>query len=303
MSSSSYLDNLQFATQQINLYGGLFVFITGIFGELLNLIIFTTLKTFRQTTCSFYLITTSIANIGFHFVLFLRILYDGFTISSSYPPLLCKFRFLLGIYWIPLSLTSMCLAIIDQFISMTTYKQWSNLRIARRLIAFVCILCFIISIFSFIYYDSYFDICIVTNAVFAKYVTYFQSPFLFGFIPIITMIIFSLLAFFKIRTIASRQINIVRLSRDRQLTAMTLFYVLFIIILMIPFLIFFAYTLTLDLKDLIDIAYNRLIYTITVIFYFISFSVSFFFKIINLILSLFYSVFVLYLLLCLKAFS
>jgi len=34
--------------------GLLFIFLIGIFGELLNIIVFFTLKTFRQTICSFY---------------------------------------------------------------------------------------------------------------------------------------------------------------------------------------------------------------------------------------------------------
>jgi len=96
MSSSSNLDSLRFATRQINIYGGLFIFITSIFGELLNIIVFTTLKTFRQTISSFYLTTTSIANIGIVIVVLLRIIYNGFNTGLSYTSLLYKFRFFLS---------------------------------------------------------------------------------------------------------------------------------------------------------------------------------------------------------------
>jgi hypothetical protein len=98
---------------------------------------------------------------------------------------------------------------------------------------------------------------------------------LFGFLPLIIMIVFSVLAFFKIRSLASRQLNIVRLSRDRQLTAMTLFNVLFIVILSIPFVFFLNYNLTLNTKDPIKIALNQLIYGTIVIVYYINYSVSF----------------------------
>ncbi|CAF1388434.1 unnamed protein product [Adineta steineri] len=56
----------------------------------------------------------------------------------------------------------------------------------------------------------------------------FYIPVVIGILPIITMIIFALLAFISIRTIASRNIHIERLGRDRQLTAVTLIYVVFI---------------------------------------------------------------------------
>jgi hypothetical protein len=304
MSSSTNLDSLRFATQQINLYGELFVFITGMLGELLNIVVFTTLKTFRQTTCSLYLITASVANIGILIAILLRIIYDGLNIGLTYTPLLCKFRFFLTQYWGLVSITSMCFATFDQFISMTIYKHWSNTKIARRLIAFTNVLWFINSIPSFIYYESYLNVCIVTNAAFIKYYTYFQTPLLFGFLPLTIMIIFSFLAFLKTRTITSRQINIVRLSRDRQLTAMTLVHVLFVVILTIPFLIYFIYDLTINNTDPIQIAHHQLIYSTIVIFYYISYSVRFLFdQNKSFRSSLSFSVFILYLLLCIKAFS
>jgi len=173
-------------------------------------------------------------------------------------------------------MTSMCLATFDQFISMTTYRQRNRLRLAHRLIAFACIFWFVSSIFTFIYYDSKLNVCIIINSVYAEYYTYFYAPVLFRYLPLITMIIFSLLAFFKIRTIASRQINIVRLSRDRQLTTMILLHVLFLVILSTPFFIFFVYTLSINSKDSVDVVHNQLICTITVVFCYIGHSVSFF---------------------------
>ena len=138
-SAASNHDTYQFLTRQINLYGALFVFITGVFSELLTIIVFATLKTFRQTTCSFYLITASMANIGILIVIFLRIIYDGLNTGLTYTSMVCKFRFFLTQYGGLVSMTNLCLAIIDQFISMTIYKHWSNLTVARRLVAFVSI--------------------------------------------------------------------------------------------------------------------------------------------------------------------
>ena len=276
MASLSNLDNLQSITQNISRYGGLCVLIVGLFSELSTIIIFTTLRTFRQTTCCFYLIIYSIGNIGILIILVLRIIYDGFNSGLSYTLFLCKIRNFLAQYWVLVSLTSMCLATIDQFLSMTTYKQWNNLKIARRLIAFTCSFWFIYSILPLIYYNSYLNTCILSNAVFAKYFTYFQTPVIVGFFPLTTMTTFSLLAFFKTRSIASRQIHIVRLSRDRQLTVMTLVHALFIVITSMPYLIFFGYTLILNSKDPIIIANNGLILAIVILLYYMSYSVRIF---------------------------
>ncbi len=276
MASSSNLDNLRSITRDISIYGGLFVLIIGLFSELLTIIIFTTLKTFRQTTCCFYLIINSIGNIGILSTIVLRIIYDGFNTGLSYTPLLCKFRYFLAQYWLLVIMTSMCLATIDQFLSMTSYRRWNSLRIAHRLIAATCSFWFIYSILTFIYYDSYLNTCIVTNAVFVKYFTYFQTPILSEFLPLSIMITFSLLAFFKARSIASRQVHIVRLSRDRQLTVMTLVRVLFIVITSLPYVIFFVYTLILNSNDPMVIVKNQFIFAITGVLCYMSYSVRVF---------------------------
>ena len=93
-------------------------------------------------------------------------------------------------------LTSMCMATIDQFLSMTSYKRWNNLQFARRFICFICIFWFVLSIFIFIYYDSNLNSCILTNAVFAQYYTYFNSLILISLLPLTVMSILSVLAFF-----------------------------------------------------------------------------------------------------------
>jgi hypothetical protein len=96
------------------------------------------------------------------------------------------------------------------------------------------------------------------------------------------MTIFSLLAFYSVRTLISQHINIVRLSRDRQLTAMTLCHVVFVVITTLPYNIFYIYSLNQTSTDPEQIARNNLIYTITILIDYASFAVSilvFFFEI------------------------
>jgi len=86
------------------------------------------------------------------------------------------------------------------------------------------------------------------------------------------------LAFYGARTLASRQLNIVRLSRDRQLTAMILVYVIYIIIVLIPFTIFYIYSLNTYTTDPEQTAYNALIVTITILIEYSMFAVSIIFE-------------------------
>jgi len=273
-SSSSTIDLLRFAAQQINMYFGLFICITGVFGGLLNIIVFTTLRTFRQTTCGFYLTSASIANLGQSLTVIFRVFNTGFNFGPLSSSIFCKFRFFFSQYFALAALTSMCMAIIDQFLSMTKYRHLNNIRLARWHIAFADIFWFIHGIFTFIYYNSNNDVCIMTNNIFARYYTYFYLPILRGILPVTITGIFSLLAFYKTFTGADRQLDIVRLSRDRQLTAMALVHALFIATTTTPYVIFFVYTLSITERNAEETARNQLIYVITSLFGFIGFAVS-----------------------------
>ena len=262
MSSETIINILNTINTNLNIYFGFFILITGIFGQICNVIVFTTLKTFRETTCAFYLTVVSVANFAQALPLLLRVL-TSFNVNVSGSAIFCKLRFFSAQYCFLIYLTSMCLATIDQFLSMTKYRHWNNMRLARAQIIFACIFWFIHGIFTFIYYDSNQYTCIITNAVFAKYFAYFYSVILLGFVPVTIMITFSLMAFFKIRTTAVRQqVNHIRLSRDRQLTTMTLFHVLSTVIFITPYASYNVYSLGINATESIQIVRNRLIATV-----------------------------------------
>ncbi len=65
--------------------------------------------------------------------------------------------------------------------------------------------------------------CAITNPTYTLYFNRFFIPFLLGFIPLIIRTIFGLLAFINVRSLTNRQIPIVRLERDKQLTSMVRF--------------------------------------------------------------------------------
>jgi hypothetical protein len=268
-------DTLNFISQQIHIYFGLSILILGVIGGILNIIIFTTLKTFRETTCAFYLTAVSIVNIGeLLTALLIRVLSEGFNIDIKKIPWVCKMQIYIVVWCALFSMTVMCLATIDQYISMSTYRHYSNKRVAQRAIILICIFLGLYCICFPIYYDAPFGKCTIINPRFAIYMTHFQFPVLLGFLPLTTMTTFSVLAFYSARTLISRQINIVRLSRDRQLTAMTLFHAVFVVITTLPYIIFYIYSLNQTSKDPEQIARNNLIYTITVLIDYSSSAVS-----------------------------
>ena len=283
MSSEAVINTLNTINTNLNIYFGLFILITGIFGQVCNVIVFTTLKTFQESTCAFYLTVVSIANFGQALPVLFRVL-TAFNVNASGYGISCKFRLFWAQYCTLVSLTSLSLTTFDQYLSMTKYRHWNSMRSARRHVAFTCMFWFIHGIFTFIYTDSNQYTCIITNTVFAKYSIYFNSLILLAFLPLSIMITFSLLAFFKIRSIAaSRQVNHVRLSRDRQLTTMTLFHVLCTVISITPFVIFNIYTLATNAIETEEIILNRLIATVTTLLLFEGLAVSYFLLVIDLL--------------------
>jgi hypothetical protein len=138
MSSSTNM-SLTFIGQQIMIYGGFLIITTGIFGNLINTIVFLSLKTFRQSSCAFYLTIMSIVNIGqLLFGLLSRIMISGFAIDwTTTSVFLCKFRTTFSQLCSLISFICLCLATIDQYFATCTrlrWQQWSNIKLAQRLI-------------------------------------------------------------------------------------------------------------------------------------------------------------------------
>lgn len=105
---------INFIIHHLNIYLGLFIFITDVIGGLLNIVVFTSLKTFRQTSCGFYLTVTSLFNVGQAiFALSTRILDAGLSINLTNVSWSCKLRTLLAQLYVLLSFTSMSLVTID----------------------------------------------------------------------------------------------------------------------------------------------------------------------------------------------
>jgi len=90
--STSFSVHLGFIAKEASLYFGLPVLIGGTIDEILNIIVFLSLRTFRQNSCAFYLTIMSIVNIGqLTTGLLARVMTNGFNIDWTQTSLFfCK---------------------------------------------------------------------------------------------------------------------------------------------------------------------------------------------------------------------
>ncbi|CAF4132982.1 unnamed protein product, partial [Adineta steineri] len=209
---------------------GLFILTTGLLGNILNIIVFLSLKTFRETSCAFYLTSASFANIiQLVATLFSRILITGYNIDLTQTSLfLCKLRPYVATIAPLMSISSMCFATIDQFTSLSVrWRHFNQRYIAAYLtiitLIFWCLVNIPVIIYNNITMASTNPVtwaCSITNANFSLYYNRFYISFLLGFLQLIIRIIFGLMAFINVRSLRNNQVPIIRLERDKQITSM-----------------------------------------------------------------------------------
>ena len=208
---------------------GLFSFIVGLLGNTLNIIVFTTLKTFRQTSCAFYLTAASAINIiqllnG----LLTRIFSLGYNIDlTTTSVFLCKIHGFLGFTATLIWLTCICLAVADQFASTTTrWRYLCNRRLAAYIVVTTILFWCSYGIPYLIFYDIYvpsttgLPTCAVINSYYVIYISRVQLPLLLACLPLSIQLVFGVLIWINLYGEAARRAPLIRLKRDKQLTAM-----------------------------------------------------------------------------------
>jgi hypothetical protein len=245
MSNSSYAIDLIVASQLFFSYFTYINFGLGLFGNLLNILVFTNLKTFRHNRCAFYLIVESIVDIAQLTQIFVNEIWElplnGMDPTSE-SPVWCKLRTMLA-QWFRLMLAStVCFAAIDQFLS-TNYsvylRQLSSLKLAQRQICIATVLCLLHTVpFGVFAEIQPLSGCIIMNTGLINYYTFFFYPVLNGLLPIFVSSMFSILAYRNVRRIVRRQIPIHRRRLDQQLTAMIFVRVIFFVLLQLPYTIY-----------------------------------------------------------------
>ena len=125
-------------------YFGIPALSIGIIGDLLNIFIFSTVRMYRQTPSTFYLLCAVIGNfIHLSIAITTRIISIGFNNDFTRSSLgWCKMRQYIIATYAPLALTCESLAAIDQFLVTSRHarlRQLSSMKNAYRIIA-ICVI-------------------------------------------------------------------------------------------------------------------------------------------------------------------
>ena len=284
--SSSIISYLSYVGQKINIYFGLPVLVAGVIGGVLNIIIFLSLRTFRENSCAFYLTVMSVVNIGQLLTGMLsRIMINGFSIDWTQTSLMyCKCRLLIYQLCASVSYTSLCLATIDQYFATSTrprWQQWCNIKLAHRLIVGTSIVWILHAIPYAIFLDHAVSpstqaiVCTTINGIFLQYRAYFVTLVLTGLLPVSITTIFGIMAFRNVKQLAYRTIPLVRRELDTQLTVMVLVQVVVNFFTNIPLVIMNTLTVNPSItSDRVVWAKLQFALSVTLVIFYSYFAVS-----------------------------
>jgi len=279
------MSSLTYISQQITIYFGIPTLVAGILGGVLNILVFLSLRTFRQNSCAFYLTIMSIVNIGQLFTgLLSRIMISGYSIDwASTSPFYCKLRYFLVQACTLISLTCICLATIDQYFATSSnlrWQQWCTLKVAYCLTAIISIFWCLHGIVYLIYFSHIYipatgqSVCTITNTIFGRYNSYGYFLILTGFLPISITILFALLAFRNVRQLAHQAVPVVRRELEKQLTTMVLVHVAFNSIALLPSNIVSAIQSANSMGDAEVTRRLQFAFTLALLIYYLNFIVS-----------------------------
>ena len=221
----------------------------GVVGNLLNILTLITLGNYKHNASSLYILAKSFFDLIALFIgVFTVILTRGLRIDSMSTNFVwCKTRIpLLYIHALG-SYTCLCLQSIDTFLatSHSPYlRQKSNIRAARALIIGFVFLWIMHELPYFFFQDLINLKCVSTISVYTQYRTYFIAFGLLTMIPVSIVFIFGYLTYRNVhgQSLQDRQRSSSRLTR--QMTSMSLFQIINVLIFSIPFTITQAYFLT-----------------------------------------------------------
>ena len=279
------MSTLATVARQIGIYSGIATIIAGTIGGLLNVIVFLSLRTFRESSCALYLnIMSMVSMVQLWTSILSRVAITLSGVDWTQTSMVyCRFRQFL-IQWSSLtSVTCLSLATIDQYLATSTrarWQKWSDIKLARRLILGSMIVWTLHGV-PYLIYSRHVPstgmgrvTCSLTNSVFAQYRSLFAVPILTGFLPIGLTIVFGILAYYNVQTIAYRTIPLVRRELDKQLTVMVLTQVFIYCFSASPFVIFTVILTYTNLStDPVVAATIQAIFSLAVSLYYTTFAV------------------------------
>jgi hypothetical protein len=283
---------LQLASKYLNLTFALPLCISGLLGNLINILVFITLGNYKHNASSLYVLCKSFFDLTAVLVgLGLRVFSSSFAIDFTLKSQIwCKLRIPLVEIGIFNSFTCLCLQSIDAFFSSSSSVSWrqkSNVRTARYLLV-AFFLFWIGHQVPYVILQDLVDVkgklvCRTTNTLFAQYRSYFVTVALGNIIPVTMMSVFGFLTYRQLHT--SEEINnhcshrrrSLSLSHlVRQMTNMTLIQVIIVLLCQTPFVIVQVYAYATDgiVKDTLRQAQEQVVQMVAVTLSYGSYAVS-----------------------------
>ncbi len=237
--------SLLYISQQLTIYCGLFLLVIGVIGNGMNVWVFSSVRAYRTTPCTFYFLIASIDNMAYIIInLSSRIVASGYGIDlTSTSVIWCKIREFCVTTLVLISLSCSCLATIVHFFatSRSAYlRRFNNIQWAHRIVFSMIIVWCLHGIPIFLFYDisPVTKTCVNTNSAYMIYTPIYVLGLVCS-IPVLIMVVFGYLTYRNIRltrVLAEQQV-------DRQLARMTLIQVVFVVICLVPYGIDTAYSL------------------------------------------------------------
>ncbi|CAF1210509.1 unnamed protein product [Adineta ricciae] len=234
--------SLSYIGQQITIYGGFCFLVTGTVGNVINIFIFSTVRSYRTNPSTFYFLINSVFNIAYLFINLASRIVIGFgndltRTSTSW----CKARNYFLYTFSIIVLMCPCMAMIDQFLITSRsakLRRLSKIQTAHRSVVAMIIICVLHGILPAMSYDisSVTKTCQVINQIFITY----RSIFLLGLLTTIPITITTLFAYLTCRNIRSIRVLISQ-HIDQQIMRMSLAQVFFVNFCIIPYAIIVTY--------------------------------------------------------------
>ncbi|UJR07019.1 hypothetical protein I4U23_011307 [Adineta vaga] len=136
--------SLIYIAQQITIYGGFCLLITGVLGNTINVYIFSIVRSYRTNPATFYFLIASIFNTAFLMINLSTRIAFGFNIDvTQISTHWCKARNYLLYTLSMIVVTCPCMAMIDQFLVTSRHvklRRLSNIRWAHRFVLIMIII-------------------------------------------------------------------------------------------------------------------------------------------------------------------
>jgi hypothetical protein len=289
----SSVASLTLISQQFTIYFGIPVFIFGLIGNCLNILMFLSRKLFSSSPCQLYLLTASISSlITIVIPLLLRILIGLQYDLTKTNLFFCKARQYLGHVSILTSLTCVSWATIDRYLIScreVRFRQMSKMSTARLLCVSTIIFWSLHGLPIVIMVNIYpaaanQTVCVNRSIVYGYYLNYFIILILYNVLPLAIFVVFGLLTWKNMHRIHQRRIGPqqqrlpANQRQENQLTKMLLLQISSISISTIPYTINTLYNAITNQiqKDSLRTAKENLCATVTNFLFYLNFAISFY---------------------------